>query len=84
MSDGRVVHRQDEEPQTQPKVPLQYMYCGLTNIMCVGRCLDGQTGRQRRRTSCVHTSEVVSVHRTEQDAPISGSFEKRTSSKARA
>lgn len=40
MSDGRVVHRQDEEPQIQPKVPLQYMYCGLTNIMCVGRCLE--------------------------------------------
>lgn len=74
-SDGRVVHRQDEEPLIQPKVPLQYMYCGLTDIMCVGRCFDGQTGRQRRRTSCVHASEVVvSFHRTEQNAPISGSL----------
>lgn len=57
MSDGRVVHRQDGEPQIQPKVPLQYMYCGLMNIMCVGRFLGSQSGRQQRHTSCVHVSE---------------------------
>lgn len=57
MSDGRVVHRQDGEPQIQPKVPLQYMYCGLMSIMCVGRLLDSQSGRQQRRTSCVHVGE---------------------------
>lgn len=38
-------------PQVQPKVPLQYMYCGLTNIMCIGQSLYGQTGRQRTRKS---------------------------------
>lgn len=58
MSDGRVVHRQDGEPQIQPKVPLQYMYCGLMNIMCASRILDSQSGRQKRHTSCVHVSEM--------------------------
>lgn len=57
MSEGRVVHRQDGEPQIQPKVPLQYMYCGLMNIMCVGRFSDSQSGRQQRHSSCVHVSE---------------------------
>ena len=49
------------------------------------RSSKGQTGRQRRRTSCARASEdIVSVHRAERYTRISGSIEKRTLRKTRA
>lgn len=42
-------------PRSRP----QYMYCGLTNIMCAVRSLNIQTGSSRRHKSSVHVSEVV-------------------------
>lgn len=60
------------------------MYCGLTNIMCLGLLMVKLAGNGDARVVRMRVRSSISVHREEQFVPASVSLKMGTSRSARA